>query len=114
MFDVIMGVVVGARPIQQGGVSQSSDSSGRVKQVESRKLGTLARGAQSEQPRKERQSGVVEVSTVACDGSCIATLERRGGSDEDIDERHGEFRKNKSGGRSAVDWSWFRCPFHSD
>jgi hypothetical protein len=37
MFDVIIGVVVGARPIRQGGVSQSSDFiEVEVKQVERR------------------------------------------------------------------------------
>jgi hypothetical protein len=77
MFDIIIGVVVGARPIRQGDVSQSSDFiEVEVKQVE---LGTLARGAQSERSRKERQSGVVEVSTVACDGSCISNVGKTGG-----------------------------------
>jgi len=38
------------------------------------------------------------------------------GCDEYIAKRHGKFRKIKaaSGRRSAVGWSWFRRPFHSD
>ena len=64
-------------------------------------LGTLARGAQSERLRKERQSGVVEVSTVACDGSCISNVGKTG-CDEDIDVEGRRIPENKSGGQSAV------------
>ena len=63
MFDVIMGVVVGARPIQQGGVSQSSDFiEVEVKQVERREARNAgprgAVGAAKEGETKRRGGGV--------------------------------------------------------
>jgi hypothetical protein len=81
MFDVIIGVVVGARPIRQGSVSQSSGFIEVRSEIGGslRKLVTLVRGAQSERLRKERQSGVVEESTVACDGRCISNVGKTGG-----------------------------------
>jgi hypothetical protein len=58
----IIGVVVGARPIRQGDVSQSSDFiEVEVKQVE---LGTLARGAvgAAEERETKRRGGGVDGS----------------------------------------------------
>jgi hypothetical protein len=54
-----------SRPVRRCGVSQSS----RFVQVEVKQVdcpgnrGTLLRGAQSEGPKKERQSGVVKVDS---------------------------------------------------
>ena len=58
MFDVIVGVVIGARPIRWGGVSQSSRFVAvDVKLVAPEEAGNAGpgEGPQSEQPRKERQ-----------------------------------------------------------
>jgi hypothetical protein len=63
--------------------------------------------------RKERQSGVVEGSTVASDGRCISNVGRTGGVTKIWMWRHGEFLKIKVAGGwlSAVDWIWFRRLF---
>ena len=64
-------------------------------------LGTLARGAQSERPRQERQSGVVEGRGPPATGGALATLEGRG-VDEDIEVEARRVPGNKSGEASAV------------
>ena len=84
------------------------------------KLGRLARGAQSEGPEEERQSGMVKVDG-SVRGRCISNVGEDGGCDEDIDVEARRIPRNKSGRRSAVggrrsavDWSWFRRPLHPD
>jgi hypothetical protein len=63
IVDVIMASSSVPRPVRRRGVSQSSRFvQVEVKQVDRPgKLGKLVRGAQSERPKKERQSGVVKV-----------------------------------------------------
>ena len=65
------------------------------------KLGTLVWGAQSERPKKERQSGVVKVDG-SLRGGALARWARTGGCDEDIDVEARRIPRNKSGRRSAV------------
>jgi hypothetical protein len=63
MLDVIIGVIIGARPVRRERVGQSTGvGRGRGETGGSLgKLGRLIRGAQSEWPREKRQSGVVDI-----------------------------------------------------
>ena len=76
----------------------------------------LTRGAQSERPKKRRQSGVVDIDGSLRPGGALASVGEDVGCDEYIDQRHGRFREIKaaSGRRSALNWNRFRRPFHPD
>jgi hypothetical protein len=52
----------------------------------------------------------------ACAREYINNVSEGVGCDKYITKRHGKLRKIKaaSGRRSAVDWIWFRRPFHPD
>ena len=45
----------------------------------------VALGAQSERPKKERQSSGMGLSTVACDGGCTGNIGEAVECDENID-----------------------------
>ena len=57
MLDVIINVIVGARPVRRERVGRGRGETGG----NLRKLRRLIRGAQSERPREKRQSGVVDI-----------------------------------------------------
>ena len=63
MLDVIIGVIIGARPVRRERVGQSMGfGQGRGETGGNPgKLGRPIRGAQSERPREKRQSGVVDM-----------------------------------------------------
>ena len=74
----------------------------------------LTWGAQSEWPKKRRQSGVVDIDGSLRPEDALASVGQDVECDEYIDQRHGRFREIKaaSGWRSALNRIWFRLPFH--
>jgi hypothetical protein len=87
MFDVTIGVVIGARPVRRGGVSQPS--------------------------RRDKAAGwIVDGSPAA--GGAFSTVGEDVGIYRP--RGTGQFREIKAarGRRSALSWIWFRRPFHPD
>jgi len=98
MFDVIIGVVIGARPVGRGVVSQPSRFvTVEVKPVapgEARNAGPGGAVGAAEEGETKRRDGW---STAACDGGTLAPSARTGGCDGFIDREVRQCPGNKSG-----------------